>query len=171
MRCQKCNFENPAGAKFCVECGNKFEVPCPACGFDNLSTFKFCAECGEKLAQSPKPAPESLSIDARVDAMSLEILRLIGYPDLSGTAEGRLRIMGSPENPHAVISISIYRASIKRVAVSRDNPVSMAAQGILEEGIFCAEGSVEGLSEKPIRADLRVPVILSLSPFDFHLLS
>ena len=66
MKCPKCDFENPAEAKFCVECGNKFEIPCPACGFANFPNFKFCAECGEKLAQHPKPTPEALSIDDKL---------------------------------------------------------------------------------------------------------
>jgi hypothetical protein len=49
MKCLKCQFENPEGAKFCVECGSKFEVPCPACGFANSPGFKFCAESGRPM--------------------------------------------------------------------------------------------------------------------------
>jgi len=26
MKCQKCQFENPEGAKFCIECGQTLEV-------------------------------------------------------------------------------------------------------------------------------------------------
>ncbi|MGD2098244.1 MAG: adenylate/guanylate cyclase domain-containing protein [Desulfobacterales bacterium] len=53
MQCPKCQFENPEGIKFCVECGNKLETKCPKCGFSNSPNFKFCGECGYNL-QSPK---------------------------------------------------------------------------------------------------------------------
>ena len=33
MKCPKCDFENPNGAKFCVECGNRFKRECTKCGF------------------------------------------------------------------------------------------------------------------------------------------
>jgi class 3 adenylate cyclase/tetratricopeptide (TPR) repeat protein len=49
MQCPKCQFENPEGIKFCVECGNKLEVICPKCGFSNSPNFKFCGECGYNL--------------------------------------------------------------------------------------------------------------------------
>ena len=56
MMCQKCQFENPAGMQFCVECGNKLEINCPECGFSNSPSFKFCGECGYDLRR-PEQAP------------------------------------------------------------------------------------------------------------------
>ncbi|MBW1789186.1 MAG: AAA family ATPase [Deltaproteobacteria bacterium] len=67
MECPKCRFQNPESAKFCVECGSKFEVLCPACGFGNSPNFKFCAECGEKLTQSSEPKPKELSFDEKIN--------------------------------------------------------------------------------------------------------
>ncbi|MBW1790013.1 MAG: AAA family ATPase [Deltaproteobacteria bacterium] len=67
MECPKCRFQNPEGAKFCVECGSKFEVPCPACGFGNSPNFKFCAQCGQNLAQVSETAPKDLSFDEKID--------------------------------------------------------------------------------------------------------
>ena len=51
MICLKCQFENPNGAKFCNECGNKLQFACPQCGNVNPAGSKFCNECGIKLAQ------------------------------------------------------------------------------------------------------------------------
>jgi class 3 adenylate cyclase/tetratricopeptide (TPR) repeat protein len=56
MKCPKCQFENPEGAKFCVECGGKLEIICRKCGFGNSPRFKFCAECGHALKE-PTGAP------------------------------------------------------------------------------------------------------------------
>jgi DNA-directed RNA polymerase subunit RPC12/RpoP len=50
--CPACNYSNPAGTKFCNECGKKLGVPdgrCPACGEQNEPGKKFCGVCGGKL--------------------------------------------------------------------------------------------------------------------------
>src|ERR1700735_3663859 len=51
MRCTKCGTENPAGKKFCGECGTAFTMRCPKCGAENTPPFKFCGECGTSLSQ------------------------------------------------------------------------------------------------------------------------
>ena len=54
MKCPKCQFENPAAARFCNECGEKLEITCPACRQTNPAGSKFCNGCGQDLrAQSP----------------------------------------------------------------------------------------------------------------------
>lgn len=49
--CPSCGHINPAGAKFCQECGTKLEagIRCPSCGHINPAGAKFCQECGAKL--------------------------------------------------------------------------------------------------------------------------
>jgi class 3 adenylate cyclase/tetratricopeptide (TPR) repeat protein len=59
MKCPSCQSNNPQSAKFCVECGNKFESICPKCGISNSSAFKFCYACGADL----KSLKETISID------------------------------------------------------------------------------------------------------------
>jgi uncharacterized membrane protein YvbJ len=46
MECPECQLENKEGAKFCNECGHKFELICPECGVGNRIGSKFCNECG-----------------------------------------------------------------------------------------------------------------------------
>jgi len=69
MKCQKCQFENPDGMKFCGDCGAKIEKPCPKCNFSNPPQFKFCGECGHDLTltSEPAPAPKDLSFDEKLD--------------------------------------------------------------------------------------------------------
>src|SRR5215813_14859211 len=57
MRCPSCGFENPAGARFCIECGGPLQHRCPSCGGENLPQAKFCAACGTALSATGKPAP------------------------------------------------------------------------------------------------------------------
>lgn len=49
--CPNCGHANPAGAKFCLECGAKLEQGkvCPSCGHLNPPEAKFCLECGARL--------------------------------------------------------------------------------------------------------------------------
>lgn len=59
MKCLQCQFDNPAGMKFCGECGSKLGVPpCPRCGAESPPGFKFCGECGSPLAAPARPAVE-----------------------------------------------------------------------------------------------------------------
>lgn len=55
MKCLKCGASLPAGAKFCLECGEKVQPPvpdgmvvCPQCG-NTVAKGKFCPECGYKF--------------------------------------------------------------------------------------------------------------------------
>jgi class 3 adenylate cyclase/tetratricopeptide (TPR) repeat protein len=57
MKCPKCEFENPAGLKFCGECGTKLELVCPHCKAPNPPQFKFCGECGHDLVKPKETKP------------------------------------------------------------------------------------------------------------------
>jgi class 3 adenylate cyclase len=50
MRCAKCEFENPAGLKFCGNCATPLKSRCARCGFENPPAFKFCGECAASLS-------------------------------------------------------------------------------------------------------------------------
>jgi class 3 adenylate cyclase/tetratricopeptide (TPR) repeat protein len=60
MNCPQCKFANPAGMKFCGECGARLARTCAACGVESPPGFKFCGECGAPLgAGSPVPTVAS----------------------------------------------------------------------------------------------------------------
>jgi class 3 adenylate cyclase/tetratricopeptide (TPR) repeat protein len=56
MRCSNCGSENPAGKKFCSECGAGLSRGCPQCGAENAPAAKFCGDCGAAL-NLPVPPP------------------------------------------------------------------------------------------------------------------
>ena len=56
MKCSRCQHENPAGVKFCGECGARLETACLSCGASNPPGNKFCGQCGASLVQA---APSS----------------------------------------------------------------------------------------------------------------
>src|SRR2546422_6858571 len=59
MECPQCRHANPAGTKFCGECGTRLQSLCPACQAPNPPTNKFCSECGQRLAGAALAAPVS----------------------------------------------------------------------------------------------------------------
>jgi class 3 adenylate cyclase/predicted ATPase len=64
MRCTSCGAENPAGAKFCIECAAPFARRCPSCGSENPPRAKFCAECATPLtAEVPRPKSQVQSLE------------------------------------------------------------------------------------------------------------
>ena len=87
QRCDACGHGNPAGYRFCEECGEVLRAAeqapattaatpavCPSCGHPNLAGYRFCEECGEVLppageaavASPAVPGPEPL-VEAPVE--------------------------------------------------------------------------------------------------------
>jgi class 3 adenylate cyclase/tetratricopeptide (TPR) repeat protein len=55
MQCPQCQHDNPAGQKFCGECGARLAATCSACGAQNSPAQKFCGECGTSLGKAADP--------------------------------------------------------------------------------------------------------------------
>lgn len=47
--CPECGTALPAGAKFCSNCGHRMSIICPNCGTKLDPGAKFCLECGTKI--------------------------------------------------------------------------------------------------------------------------
>ena len=56
MICLNCGTDNPAGSKFCNDCGERLSVVCPSCGTANQLGARFCHECGTALGGEARAA-------------------------------------------------------------------------------------------------------------------
>ena len=56
MDCAACGTQNPAGARFCMNCGNALERRCPSCGTPAPPEARFCMNCGSALDAAAAPA-------------------------------------------------------------------------------------------------------------------
>ncbi|HLN87672.1 MAG TPA: zinc ribbon domain-containing protein, partial [Candidatus Limnocylindrales bacterium] len=56
MNCSRCQHDNPAGVKFCGECGARLESICASCAAANPPGNKFCGQCGSSLVQAATSA-------------------------------------------------------------------------------------------------------------------
>uniref|UniRef100_UPI003F4963E8 ATP-binding protein n=1 Tax=Cupriavidus yeoncheonensis TaxID=1462994 RepID=UPI003F4963E8 len=52
MHCTHCQFENPAGVRFCEQCGQRLSQVCEQCGHESSPTAKFCGACGALLTNT-----------------------------------------------------------------------------------------------------------------------
>jgi class 3 adenylate cyclase len=75
--CPSCGTSNPAGTKFCSECGTRLVLACTTCGAAILPGGKFCGECGTRVGAEPwagRPpagaATPASTADAGITALS-----------------------------------------------------------------------------------------------------
>ncbi|MGR8949530.1 MAG: adenylate/guanylate cyclase domain-containing protein, partial [Gammaproteobacteria bacterium] len=62
MKCENCQHDNPAQAKFCLECGSAFSLRCSNCDTELPASSKFCLECGQSTTLK---VPETKTEPAR----------------------------------------------------------------------------------------------------------
>jgi class 3 adenylate cyclase/pimeloyl-ACP methyl ester carboxylesterase len=64
MKCPKCGSENRQKAKFCNDCGIKFELICPECKSVCKLSAKYCDHCGTKVSLT---GPDLTPLDEKID--------------------------------------------------------------------------------------------------------
>src|SRR5438876_591934 len=80
--CANCGTENPAGQRFCGDCGSPLQASCPTCGAENPPGQRFCGDCGTELV--PTAAPATAAQPAREAAVSERRLVTVLFADLVG---------------------------------------------------------------------------------------
>ncbi|MGH2437871.1 MAG: tetratricopeptide repeat protein [bacterium] len=81
--CWNCGFENPAGARFCANCGKPQREPCPECGADVPEASRFCPNCGIALTAGTRaPAHSVLTAETR-RVITVLFADLVGSTDLT----------------------------------------------------------------------------------------
>ncbi len=57
MNCSQCQAQNPADARFCMQCGAELARLCPRCGLSLPTDARFCMACGANVARPDAPVP------------------------------------------------------------------------------------------------------------------
>ena len=55
MKCPRCQYENPAGMRFCGQCAAPLASVCPSCSSANPPENKFCGQCATPLGKPTQP--------------------------------------------------------------------------------------------------------------------
>jgi class 3 adenylate cyclase len=86
MRCSNCLSENPAGKKFCGDCGAPLGNRCPKCGAENPPSKRFCGDCGTALGDAaPAAAADTALVKASASGERRHLTVL--FCDLVGSTE------------------------------------------------------------------------------------
>jgi class 3 adenylate cyclase/tetratricopeptide (TPR) repeat protein len=118
MKCSACGHANPAGVKFCLECGAPAAARCTGCGGELLPGAKFCGGCGARVvgvapAAKAAPAPERAPRDYTPRHLADRILQsrsalegerkhvTVLFADVKGSME--LAEQAGPEVWHAIL--------------------------------------------------------------------
>jgi class 3 adenylate cyclase/tetratricopeptide (TPR) repeat protein len=85
--CANCGAENPAGKRFCGDCGNALGIICSTCATENPPGKRFCGDCGAPLEVgegSATVAPTSTAAPvAERRLVSVLFADLVGFTTLS----------------------------------------------------------------------------------------
>jgi len=164
MRCTKCEFENPAGMKFCGQCTGPLVLICPKCQFENPPGFKFCGQCtaplqGDTGTTQGKSAPAKPTAAVRVAAEQADASTLEGdrktvtalFADIKGSTELEQDL--DPEEARAIIDPAL-KLMIEAVRRFDGHIVRSTGDGVF--AMFGAPVAHEDHSQRALYAALRM---------------
>src|SRR3954470_14278558 len=80
--CPNCAADNPAGSRFCGNCGASLSQVCASCGAANDPGMRFCTQCGRALeAEAEVAAPAAPAAERRL--VSVLFADLVGFTAVS----------------------------------------------------------------------------------------
>src|SRR3954468_12514933 len=80
--CPNCAADNPAGSRFCGNCGASLSQVCASCGAANDPGMRFCTQCGTALeAEAEVAAPAAPAAERRL--VSVLFTDLVGFTAVS----------------------------------------------------------------------------------------
>ena len=80
--CPNCAAENPAGSRFCGNCGASLSQICASCGAANDPGMRFCTQCGTPFeAEAEAAAPVAPAAERRL--VSVLFADLVGFTAVS----------------------------------------------------------------------------------------
>ena len=59
MQCPRCRAQNGEDARFCEDCGARFEAVCPNCSQPINPGKKFCRSCGAAVTTEAPNTPKA----------------------------------------------------------------------------------------------------------------
>jgi translocation and assembly module TamB len=120
-----------------------------------------------RLLASGRVEGGDVALQALFEDIPLEILRLLGSPELRGSASGQIHVSGRAYQPDATLALRIMEARLGD-SLFQDLPVvHLTTDARLDKGLLRAEARLEGPSVGPVEAKMQLPVAFSLEPFVF----
>jgi class 3 adenylate cyclase/tetratricopeptide (TPR) repeat protein len=151
MRCSKCGSDNPAGKKFCGDCGAPLANLCPNCGADNPPAKRFCGDCGSLLGDSSSARVADTA--TRVPSVAGERRHLtVLFCDLVGSTEIAARL--DPEEWRELVA-GYHRAAAEAITGFGGHVAKYLGDGVMAYFGWPAAHYNDG--ERAARAGLAIP--------------
>jgi len=83
MHCPTCRFDNREGAKFCLQCGERFEFKCPRCYKPLPFQSNFCDDCGHNLEKPLNLSKSLLPKDSERKYVTVLFSDMVGYTTMA----------------------------------------------------------------------------------------
>src|ERR1051325_2809451 len=85
VTCTTCGAENPAGKRFCGDCGGPLASGCPSCGAENPPGKRFCGDRGAPLGEAPPAEAAAARPEPVAERRLVSVLfaDLVGFTTLS----------------------------------------------------------------------------------------
>ncbi len=157
MKCFDCGTDNPASARFCLNCGAALAIHCPSCGGDLPPTARFCMHCGQPMvATTPADDSQLSRLTAATPGKLAQKLRAAGvlagerrivtvlFADIVGSTE-LARNLG-PEAWMEVISGTFDR--ITQAIYRYEGTIAR----LLGDGVWAFFGAPVAHEDDPLRA-------------------
>jgi class 3 adenylate cyclase/tetratricopeptide (TPR) repeat protein len=147
MKCPECQFDNREGAKFCSECGLKFERSCPQCGASIRAHSKFCDECGCAL----EPPLETLD-----DGSEIENLPVQPAPKID--AEAVVSVDGERKHVTVLFSdLTGYTAMSEKLDPEEIKEITSKIFGEISKIVANYDGFIEKYAGDAVMAIFGIP--------------
>ncbi|MGD9204874.1 MAG: adenylate/guanylate cyclase domain-containing protein [Desulfobacterales bacterium] len=157
MQCPECQFENRDEAKFCGECGHKFEISCPKCGADNRFGNKFCDECGSNL-KPVKDASDQITKQKSPPVATRKEIITTETPTINGERK-HVTVLFSDLTGYSAISEQLDPEEVKEITSQIFNEISKIIykyDGFIEkfagDAVMALFGATKSHEDDPVRA-------------------
>ncbi|MGO9263479.1 MAG: AAA family ATPase [Candidatus Binataceae bacterium] len=151
MHCPKCSTDNPAGNKFCAECGAGLARGCPHCGAEGAPEAKFCGACGSSLdASVSSPVAAAPAVEAPEVVGERRHLTIL-FCDLVGSV--KLAAQVDPEEWRATVA-GYQRAASEAITRFGGEVVRYVGDGIM--AFFGYPLAHDNDAERAVRAGLAI---------------
>jgi class 3 adenylate cyclase len=145
LTCATCGAENPAGARFCSDCGAPLQQACPSCGAEQPATAAFCSSCGFALSQDARRAANVA--DERQERRVVTVL----FADLAGSTA-----LGEQIDPEDVRELQGELFELINTEVERFGGSTEKFAGDAVLAVFGVPQAHEDDPERAVRAALAV---------------
>jgi translocation and assembly module TamB len=112
--------------------------------------------------------PQEVAAEATLDRLPLALLGQFGAPGLSGRLGGRLTLRGAADNPSGSVQLEATDVALGSPALADLPPARLALTGELAAGRLRLDVRGEGVSERPIRANAELPLVVDLAAGAFE---